>query len=62
MEKKSKVMSNDLLDEAAQLKIYGGTSPMDTDLTINIGSGCKKDRWSDCKKICPIIVNPPQIQ
>ncbi len=45
-----------LLDEAAQLKIYGGTSSIDmeTNLTIYIGSGCKKNRWADCKRICPI--------
>lgn len=59
MEKKDKMLGMSLLEEAEQLKIYGGTTPMDLNITINIGSGCKKDRWSDCKTYCPIIIVKP---
>lgn len=58
MEKKKAPKSITLLDEAAMLKIQGGTSSMDTNLTVYIGSGCKKNRWADCKKICEITSDP----
>ena len=58
MDNKKNTRSMELLDEAAQLKIYGGASSLDTDFTIYIGPGCKKNRWADCKQICPIIDQP----
>lgn len=58
MEKEKTPQSMSLLDEVAALKILGGTSPEEPNLTVYIGSGCKKDRWADCKKICPITTHP----
>lgn len=58
MEKKKTLQSVTLLDEAATLQILGGTSSMDTNLTVYISSGCKKNRWADCKRICPITQTP----
>lgn len=41
-----------LLDEAAQLKIYGGTSaPADSQLVVYLRKSCGKT-WGDCKTIC----------
>lgn len=58
MEKKKTPQDMTLLDEAAVLKILGGTSSIGTNLTIYISSDCKKNRWADCKKICPITTVP----
>lgn len=59
MEKKKTFQKGAILDEVAQLKIYGGTSsPIDTDFTIYLGKGCKT--WGDCKKFCNIIIQRPK--
>lgn len=55
MEKTSR--KGTLLSEVAQLKIFGGTSSTDPNLTIYIGKGCKT--WGDCKKICGVIMQKP---
>lgn len=58
MEQKKTFKKEALLDEAAQLKIHGGTaSSIDSNLTINIGKGC--GTWGDCKKYCQIVIHLP---
>lgn len=52
MEKNQTSKSATFLEEAAQLKIYGGKTPFDTNLTIYIDKKCKKDPWADCKQVC----------
>lgn len=60
MAKKKTIQEIALLNEAAQLKIYGGTNStadLDTNLTVYINKGCTP-RWADCKKICSVTTNP----
>mgnify|MGYP000628375684 CR=1 FL=1 len=52
MEKKKTSKNATFLEEAAQLKIYGGKTSFDTHLTINIDKKCKKNPWGDCKEYC----------
>lgn len=61
MEKKKTPQRVAILDEAAQLKIYGGTSSieLETNLTVYISSDCKKNRWADCNKYCRISSTGP---
>jgi hypothetical protein len=58
MNKKNFTPGASLLDEVAMLKILGGTSSTDSSLVINIGKGCSKNRWADCKTICDITTMP----
>ena len=60
MDNKKNARSMELLDEAAQLKIYGDASSLDTDFTINIGSGCKKNRWAEACRL--LYLQSPQDQ
>lgn len=51
MEKNKTFQKGTLLDEAAQIKIYGGTSiATDSDIRIYITKSCKT--WGDCNKVC----------
>ena len=59
MGKKKTFQKGTLLDEVAQLKIYGGTSSsMDSEITVYIGKGCGNgEPWADCKRICIFDAN-----
>lgn len=56
MEKKKTSQKGTLLDEAAQLKIYGGkSSAMNADIIVYISKTC--NTWGDCHKVCGAVVH-----
>lgn len=51
---KKNFQTRTLLEEAAQLKIYGGVSvTTESQLKIYLGKGCKI--WGDCKQFCGAV-------
>ena len=59
MEKKKTNRKESFLDEAAQIKIYGGiTNSSDSNIRLYISKNCSS-LWGDCKKICTYAGNKP---